>query len=187
MSRIPLNEIADAPEAARPLLEGSVKAFGMLPGLHKALSNSPQALEGYQKLHALFQQSSLTDVEKHVVWQSINTEHGCTYCRPAHSMIGRKMLGVSEALDNAIQDGAPLGDAKLEALRSFTLTMLRARGHVPAAEMDAFFAAGYGPGHVRDVLLGLAQKVMSNYTNHMAETPVDPAFAEYVREPAAAA
>lgn len=187
MSRIPLNEIADAPEAARPLMEGSVKAFGMLPGLHKALSNSPQALEGYQALHQLFQQTSLSDVEKHVVWQSINQEHGCNYCRPAHAFIGRKMLGVSVELDEAIQDEAPLGDAKLEALRSFTLALLRGRGHVSDAETDAFFAAGYGPTQVMDVLLGLAQKVMSNYANHLAATPVDPAFADYVRKPAAAA
>jgi len=29
---------------------------------------------------------------------------------------------------------------------------------------------------VLEIFLGLAQKVLSNYTNHIAQTPVDPAF-----------
>ncbi|HBL88037.1 MAG TPA: carboxymuconolactone decarboxylase, partial [Alcanivorax sp.] len=33
--------------------------------------------------------------------------------------------------------------------------------------------------HVLDVILGLAQKVMSNYTNHLAETPVDKPFEKF--------
>jgi len=34
------------------------------------------------------------------------------------------------------------------------------------------------------VILGLSQKVMSNYTNHLAETPVDEAFKGFAWEKA---
>lgn len=185
MSLIPLPEIDSANPESREMMEASVKAFGMLPGLHKALSHSPQALKGYKTLHELFGASAFSNAEKHVVWQSINREHACHYCQPAHSAIAR-MMGVEPALDAALRAGAPLGDAKLEALRTFTLAVLRGRGNVSEAEIEAFFAAGYGPQAVMDVLLGLAQKVLSNYTNHIAETPVDPAFAAFVDAPAAA-
>ncbi|MEL6597721.1 MAG: carboxymuconolactone decarboxylase family protein, partial [Pseudomonadota bacterium] len=30
-----------------------------------------------------------------------------------------------------------------------------------------------------EVILGVAQKVLSNYTNHIAQTPVDPAFTKF--------
>ena len=51
----PSHDENSAPEASKPLLEGSLKAFGRIPGLHKVLAESPQAFEGYQMLHKLFQ------------------------------------------------------------------------------------------------------------------------------------
>ncbi len=62
---------------------------------------------------------------------------------------------------------------KLEALRTFTLQMLRERGNVTEAQVKTFFDAGYTHRAVLDVVLGLSQKVMSNYVNHVAETPLD--------------
>jgi len=44
----PSHDLNTAPEASRPLLEKSQKAFGRLPGLHKVLAESPQAYEAYQ-------------------------------------------------------------------------------------------------------------------------------------------
>ncbi|MEL6410477.1 MAG: carboxymuconolactone decarboxylase family protein, partial [Pseudomonadota bacterium] len=73
----------------------------------------------------------------------------------------------------ALRNETPLPSAKLEALRTFTLRMLRNRGNVTEAQMQEFFDAGYDHRAVLDVILGLAQKVMSNYINHVAETPLD--------------
>ena len=42
-----------APEASKPLLENSIKAFGRLPSLHGVMATSPGLLEGYQHLHRL--------------------------------------------------------------------------------------------------------------------------------------
>jgi len=46
------------------------------------------------------------------------------------------------------------------------------------AEIAAFYAVGYTHRQLLEVVLGLAQKVMSNYTNHIADTPLDQAFAQ---------
>ena len=54
--------------------------------------------------------------------------------------------------------------------------MVRERGNVTEAQLQTFFGAGYSHRAVLDVVLGLAQKTMSNYINHMAETPVDDVF-----------
>ncbi len=176
MSQFPLHTIDTAPEGSKPLLEGSLKAFGMIPGLHAALAESPALLEAYQTLHKLFSETSSFDAdEKTVVWQTINVEHGCHYCVPAHTFIATSM-NVDSAITEALRNETPLPNARLEALRTFTLAMLRGRGNVSDAEMQAFFDAGYSHKHVLDVILGLSQKVVSNYTNHVAETPVDAPF-----------
>jgi len=173
--KFPSHDHDSAPEASKPLLEQSQKAFGRLPGLHKVLAESPQAYEGYQVLHKLFTETEFDAEELTVVWQAINVEHACHYCVPAHTGIA-KMMKVSDDITEALRNETPLPSAKLEALRTFTVQMVRTRGNVTEAQMQAFFDAGYGHRAVLDVILGLAQKTMSNYVNHVAQTPVDEVF-----------
>ncbi|AIM59277.1 carboxymuconolactone decarboxylase [Cellulophaga lytica] len=178
MTTLKVHNIESAPEAAKPLLEKSKKAYGMIPGLHGVLASSPQILEAYQTLHELFTQTSFNEAELTVVWQAINVEHACHYCVPAHTGIA-KMMKVDDAIIDALRDETPLEDAKLEALRTMTLTIVKNRGNVSKEELDAFYAAGYGEQHVLEIILGLSQKVISNYTNHIANTPVDEAFQKF--------
>ncbi|WP_138935488.1 carboxymuconolactone decarboxylase family protein [Roseovarius arcticus] len=173
--KFPFHDQDSAPDASKPLLVQSQKAFGRLPGLHKVLAESPQAYEGYQLLHKLFTETDFNADELTVVWQSINVEHECHYCVPAHTGIA-KMMKVSDDITDALRNETALPTAKLEALRTFTVQMVRERGNVSEAQMKAFFDAGYGHRAVLDVILGLAQKTMSNYVNHVAETPVDEVF-----------
>lgn len=39
------HDINTAPEGAKPFLENSRKSFGMIPGLHGVMAESPQVLE----------------------------------------------------------------------------------------------------------------------------------------------
>lgn len=174
MSKFTFHTPESAPAESQPLIQNSIKAFGRLPGLHKVLAESPQLLEGYQQLHKLFQETSFDAEELTVVWQTINVEHGCTYCVPAHTALANKMK-VDPALTEALRNQAPMPNAKLQALHDATLAMVRSRGNLSNDEMEAFFAAGYGPKQLLEITLGLSQKVISNYVNHFAQTPTDEA------------
>ncbi|MEM9055838.1 MAG: carboxymuconolactone decarboxylase family protein [Pseudomonadota bacterium] len=164
-----------APADSKPLLAGSLKAFGMVPGLHAVMAEAPGLLEAYQKVHALFADSSFDKDELTVVWQTINVEHECHYCVPAHTAIANSM-GVSNDITNALRNETPLPSDRLEALRTFTLAVVRNRGHVDDAAVQAFLDAGFTRRQILEVVLGVSQKVMSNYTNHLARTPVDAPF-----------
>ena len=184
MTTFEMHTIDTAPEESRPLLEKSEKAFGRIPGLHAVMAEAPALLEAYQKLHQMFaEQTSFDKDELTVVWQTINVEHNCTYCVPAHTGIAKRMK-VDDAINDALRNETPLPNARLEALRSFTLAVTRGRGHVDESELQAFLDAGYTTRHVLEVILGLSQKVMSNYTNHLAGTPVDEAFQSFAWEKA---
>lgn len=183
MSTLDRLDETNAPEKSIPLIEKSKAAFGRLPGLHSVLAGSPAAFEGYQVLHRLFAEETAFDAdEKTVVWQAINVEHACHYCVPAHTGIA-KMMKVDDAIADALRDETALPTAKLEALRTFTLAMVRERGNVSDETLQAFYDAGYEQRHVLEVILGLAQKVMSNYTNHIANTPVDPIMEKFAWTP----
>jgi alkylhydroperoxidase family enzyme len=128
-----------APEASKPLLEKSQKAFGRIPGLHATMAEAPGLLDGYQRLHQLFLETSFDDDEKTVVWQAINVENECHYCVPAHTGIAR-MMDVDDAITNALRDETPLPNARLEALRDFTLALVRERGFVSDDRLQAAYS-----------------------------------------------
>ncbi len=172
MTPFPSHDLDTAPEASKPLLEKSQAAFGRLPGLHRVMAESPQVLEGYQVLHHLAQQTAFDAEELTVVWQAVNVEHECHYCVPAHTGIA-KMMKVADAVTDALRDETPLPTERLEALRRFTLRTLRGRGTVDEAHVEEFFDAGFDHRAVLEVVLILAQKTMSNYINHFADTPLD--------------
>jgi len=45
--------------------------------------------------------------------------------------------------------------------------------------LQAFIDAGYSEQQALQVVLAIAVKTISNYTNHLCDTPVDAAFASY--------
>jgi alkylhydroperoxidase family enzyme len=181
MTTLTTHTIESAPEASKALLEKSVSAYGMLPNLHAVLAGSPGLLNAYQMLHELFLNTSFNADELTVVWQGINVEHGCTYCVPAHTAIAHSMK-VDAKLIDALRNQQPLPNAKLQALLDMTLIIVRNRGHVTDTELAAFYAAGYGEQQVLEIILGLSQKVISNYTNHIAGTAVDAQFKPFAWE-----
>lgn len=178
MSTLKIHSIETAPEASKALLENSKKAYGMVPGLHGVLAGAPGLLDAYQKLHELFVNSSFNNEELTVVWQSINVEHDCHYCVPAHTGIAAQMK-VDENITEALRNKTQLEDPKLEALRNMSLAIVRNRGNVKDEELQAFYDAGYEERQVLEIILGVSQKVISNYTNHIANTPIDAPFQKY--------
>jgi alkylhydroperoxidase family enzyme len=88
------------------------------------------------------------------------------------------MQKVPAEVVQAIRDGRPLADRRLEALRRLTVAIVRSRGWPAATELEAFLNAGYTSAQVLEVVLGVGVKTLSNYTNHLADTPLDSAFAK---------
>jgi AhpD family alkylhydroperoxidase len=169
----PLYNPETAPEASRPVLADVQADFGMIPNLEKVLSASPVALTAYATLWSLFDKTSLSAIERQVVYQTANVVNGCEYCVPWHTKLS-EMAGMSPADITALRNDLPLSQSKLEALRRFTREMILSKGHPPEGELDAFFAAGYESVHALEVIVGLATKLISNYTNGIAGTPLDP-------------
>ena len=83
------------------------------------------------------------------------------------------MAKVDPAVIAAIRAGDAIADPRLQALRTFAATVTRERGMVSASEVAAFKAAGYDNRAMLDVLVLAATKLISNYTNHFADTPND--------------
>lgn len=178
MIEFQIHDETTAPETSKALLANSKQQFGMIPGLHAVMAEAPGLLEAYKTVHELFANSSFNKDEITVVWQTINVEHACHYCVPAHTGIAKSM-GVDDAITDALRNESPLPNERLEALRDFTRAVVRDRGNVEEDAVQDFLDAGYTRRQILEVILGVSQKVMSNYTNHLANTPIDAPFRKF--------
>ncbi|MEM6638605.1 MAG: carboxymuconolactone decarboxylase family protein [Pseudomonadota bacterium] len=177
MSHFQNHTIESAPDAARPVLEGARKSLGFVPNLYARLAESPSALHAYLDLGKRFESSSLSPTEQQVVSLTASAINGCEFCVAAHSVIAKNMVGVEASIVDAIRAGEDIADARLNALATFTSAVVRERGWVAGAATDAFLAAGFTPQQALDVVLGVTMKTLSNYANHLTETPVNAEFA----------
>ncbi len=175
MTDFTLHTTDTAPAAAKPVLESAQKSLGFVPNLFATMAEAPALLNAYSQLGELLNQSSFTATEQQVVLMTNNRLNGCDYCMAAHTTISQ-MSGVPADAVESLRAGTAIADPKLEALRQFAIVVNETRGWPTQADLDAFFAAGYAQQQVLEVVLGTAFKVLSNYTNHVANTPLDAAF-----------
>ncbi|MDR4467236.1 MAG: carboxymuconolactone decarboxylase family protein [Nitrospira sp.] len=167
-----------APETSRATLEATAKKYGFVPNLYGVLAGSPAAVQAYAGINKALEQSVLTPVEQQVVTLVVSTANDCTYCVGAHSTVAQMVRMPEDVLD-ALRAQRQLPDRKLNALKTLVMSVLLHRGWVPDEDLEFFVAAGYGPQHLLDVLTIVALKTLSNYTNHIAHTPLDPQFAAH--------
>ncbi|MCO6511862.1 MAG: carboxymuconolactone decarboxylase family protein [Aridibacter famidurans] len=170
-----VNTIETAPEGSVETLQNVKKAFGFVPNLIGVFAESPETAEAYMKVSDLFGASSLTATEKQVVLLAASFENKCAYCVAAHTVIS-DLQKVSKDVVEAVREGRELEDPKLEALRRYTAEITRNRGFASDAAAKGFFDAGYDTKNALEVVLGITQKTLSNYVNHVADTPLDPQF-----------
>lgn len=179
---LPFLSSETAPEPVASTLRDLKSRYGFLPNLYGGLAHAPPALHGYLALAEAFGKGTLSATERNIVLLAASQANGCHYCVAVHSTIA-DMQKDEPAVTDALREGWPVLDARLDALRRLTEALVRGRGHAER-EIAAFLAVGYAPAQVLEVLVGIAMKTLSNYANHLLETPLDAAFAARAWSPA---
>lgn len=172
--------IGEAPEGSKKTLEQTKESLGFVPNMYGVMGNSPALLNSYAAAYTSFrEQTGFSAVEQEVVLLSVSYKNECNYCMAAHSMVADKMSGVPAEVTEALRKGNEIPDAKLQALSVFTKAMVEKRGWPSEEDVSAFLDAGYEQNQIFDVITGIGVKIFSNYSNHVATTEVDDAFASY--------
>lgn len=169
--------LENANEVQKPQLEKSLNDIGMIPNMYANMVNSPGLMETYATGYDQFRKNSgFSPVEQEVVFVTISVLNGCEYCTTVHSFIADNMSKVPAEVTDAIRNEEEIPDAKLSALSEFTKVMFHKRGNPDQEETQAFLAAGFQEKQILEIILALAVKTLSNYANHIFQTPVDEAF-----------
>lgn len=167
-----LHTLETAPDGSKEVLTQLQKQNGMIHNLYAVMAEAPAVLQSYLQLGQIINQTSFNSIEKNVIWLAINYTNDCHYCMAIHTLIANKQK-VPENIVKALRENQPINDTKLETLRQFTVLMVEKRGWASDEEVGNFMAAGYTKRQVLELILMIAQKTISNYANHIADTPPD--------------
>ena len=176
MTNFEIHNTQSAPAKSVASLEAAKKAYGFIPNLIGTLAESPAAVKAYLTLDQLLAESSLSAVERNIATLAISRYNECHYCMAAHSFVADNLSKVPTDVTDSIRNDDPIADSKMAELSEFTRTMVVSRGHPSQDDVSAFLQAGYSESHILDIILAISVKTISNYSNHVFDTPVDAAF-----------
>lgn len=167
-----LHSIDTAPEASRKNLEQVKLKFGRVPNFFAVAAESPAAVDAYVSLSNIFRTTEFTPAEQQIVILAASVENKCEYCIAAHSK-GARAAGVPDDVIRAVVNRAPLGDARLEALRKIVSQIVERRGWLSDADVTMFLGHGFTKAQLLDVMVGISMKTLSNYINHLTDPPLE--------------
>jgi AhpD family alkylhydroperoxidase len=168
----PDHTIESAPAASRPTMEATAKRMGYLPAAVARLASSPELLNGFLKMTALFDTTTLEPVAREVVIFTVVTRNTCHICIAIHTA-KLTALDAGPDLIAALREAKPVPDERLAAVQAFTLDVLDAAGAVPDDSLEAFLAHGYTIRNALEVVLGVGTYTMATLANRMTRAPLD--------------
>jgi len=186
--RIETSPVSDeaAQGEAKEMFDSTRAEVGFVPNMYRAMAIDPGVLSTYMHGYSQFREQGHFDPrEQETVFLTISRANECGYCIAAHSMLAVNVSNLTPAETDALREGRALDDPKLQALSSFTHHMWQTRGRPTEAAAAEFKDAGFGDIHVMEIILAMAVKTLSNYSNHVNQPEVDDAFAAHKVEEAA--
>lgn len=171
MSRLPLHHTAQAPAQSQALLQQIQQAFGTVPNMFKAVSNSPAALQSMWGSFGALGGGSIDAQLGEQIAVAVADRNACEYCLAAHTALGRK-AGVSAQDMQAAQQGESANPKTAAALR-FALKLVNDRGQVSDHDVQSLRDVGFSDGQIVEILAHVALNLFTNYVNVAFAVPVD--------------
>jgi uncharacterized peroxidase-related enzyme len=171
MSRIAIPTRDAAPAASQPLLDAVGKQLGVVPNLFRLIALSPAALQGFVALNGAL--SKALDVKtRERIALAVAQVNGCDYCLSAHTYLGLNLAKIDSA-EIGLNRKSASSDPKADAAVRFAVKVAERRGKVGAADLDAVKAAGYSDAQIVEIVAVVAENVLTNFVNNVAETDID--------------
>jgi AhpD family alkylhydroperoxidase len=162
--------VETAPPGARRSMAATEKRLGRLPPAVARMAASPELLDGFLKSSTLFEASTLDPIAREVVIMTMATRNHCHVCVTMHTA-KLTALGADRDVVESLTGQLPLRDEKLEAVRRFTLEVLRTAGEVDDEALTAFLRRGYTHRNALEVVLGIGTYTMSTLANRLTGAP----------------
>jgi uncharacterized peroxidase-related enzyme len=158
--------------AAKELLDTVQKTLGVTPNMTKVMAASPALLRGYLSLSGALGGGVIKASAREQLAIATAESNGCSYCLSAHTYLGGAIGKLPESELEAARD-AESADAHTQALLTLSDAIVRNRGHIEHAVLEAARAAGVSDAEIGEVVGHIALNVLTNYFNVLAGVEID--------------
>jgi len=135
MPRLTIPARDDVPAESKPILDAVQSQLGVVPNMLRLIASSPAALKGYTANNAALAKALDVKTRERIAL-AVAEVNGCDYCLSAHSYLGMNMAKISSE-EIALNRMGRSGDAKADAAVRFAVNVVRDRGRVVAADVEA--------------------------------------------------
>ncbi|MEX0404394.1 peroxidase-related enzyme [Aquibium sp. LZ166] len=171
MPRLTIPARDDVPAESKPILDAVQSQLGVVPNMLRLIASSPAALKGYTANNAALAKALDVKTRERIAL-AVAEVNGCDYCLSAHSYLGMNMAKISSE-EIALNRMGRSGDAKADAAVRFAVNVVRDRGRVVAADVEAVREAGFSDGQIVEIIAVAAENVFTNLLNVVAGTEID--------------
>lgn len=178
MVSYPVNTIDSAPEASRQALEQLQQAFGFVPNLVGAVSNSPVLINSLVGLFQRVHGGNFTEAEVQTLLLTNAVTNSCAWAVALHTALALKE-GLDPADVEAIRQRQLPKDKRHAALSRLARALIEQRGHVSNEVLATFIEAGFEPALVLEVVAASAASTITNYAGSITNPPLEAQLQEY--------
>jgi uncharacterized peroxidase-related enzyme len=171
MSRLTIAARDAVPEASKPVLDAVEGKLGVVPNMYRLIAASPSALQGFAANNAALGKTLDLKTRERIAL-AVAQVNGCDYCLSAHTYLGLNLAKIT-AEEIALNRSGASGDAKADAAVHFAARIVRERGHVQTADIDAVRNAGFSDAQIVEIIAVVAENVFTNLLNIVADTDID--------------
>jgi uncharacterized peroxidase-related enzyme len=180
ISRFPLPDRADLPDALRERYDAVEERSGFLPNVFAALSYRPVEAAAFFALHdALMDKETpgLSKADRELIVVATSAENDCLYCVVAHGAIARIRARDPYLADQVAVDWrkAPL-PPRMHAVLEVAVRLAVDPAAVTAADLDTLRGHGLTEDDVWDVGAIVSFFALSNRLAHWAAIPPNEEF-----------
>ena len=166
---------ASVPPAAKELVAGTLGLFGFVPNLVYAVAAEPAVLRAYITMLQALGETTLDPVAQQVALAAASLANAADYGVAVHATLAGK-LGAPADVVQALRNGGPLKDAKLEAVRRFATAIATKHTQVSDSDVKELKAAGYDHRAAVAIALAAGAKTLVNTVAHLSRPEIDAGF-----------
>ena len=153
------------------MLDAIFKKLGVVPNLFRVFALSPATLEGLLGLSGALSKTLDVKTRERIAIAVANV-NGCDYCLSAHTYIGLNLAKITPEDAEQSRKGSST-DPKAAAAVRFAVKVAQNRGKVTDADVAAVKLAGYSEAQIVDIVGVVAENVLTNFLNNVAQTDID--------------
>ncbi len=161
---------AEVSEVNQKIFDQLQKKVGFVPNLYAYMGKNDTALSDYLTLQN--RKSTLRPKEKEAVNLVTSQINQCAYCLSAHTTIAKNLGFTDEEIMELRMGGASFNN-NLDALVKLTASVVKNHGEASQEAIDNFFRLDYTETNLIDVVIAIADKIITNYIHQLTHVEID--------------